>query len=153
MLTLSKKTDYALIALADLAANPRQVASARHIAERYGLPSAMLMNLLKSLHQAGLVRSTRGPKGGYQLAMDPHQVSLYELVQVVDGQVQLTDCAEQTDQCARPGCRIRDACPVQAPLHALHHKLVQFLKDVKLSDLILPGHRIDVPLERVASGR
>ncbi len=158
MLTLSKKTDYALIALAHLAERPGRVGSAREIAERFNLPAALLMNILKSLHHAGLLASTRGAKGGYALAGDPHQWSLHQLVVAVDGQVHLTDCSGIPEPAAEgpcdggSSCRIGPGCPVQAPLHALHHKLVAFLGQVRLSDLILPGHRIDVPLETVGIG-
>jgi Rrf2 family protein len=155
MLALSKKTDYALIALAHLSERPGRVASARQIARTYELPPALLMNILKDLHHRGFLDSIRGTKGGYRLAIDPHQHSLYELVRIVDGDVHLTDCA--------PGghamlpvdatCRISGGCPIQSPIHALHHRLVGFLQDVKLSDLILPGQRIDVPLEALQSGR
>jgi len=154
MLSLSKKTDYALIALAFLADRPDRTASAREIAAAHNLPLPLLMNILKSLHQAKLLTSTRGIKGGYQIAIDPHRLSLYDLVIQVDGQIQLTDCATHSpgNSCADDCCRISGGCPVQAPLQALHHRLVRFLKEVKLSDLILPGHRIDVPLEALGVG-
>jgi len=154
MLSLSKKTDYALIALAYLADRPEHVASAREIAAAHNLPLPLLMNILKSLHQAKLLISTRGIKGGYRIAINPHRTSLYDLVLRVDGEVQLVDCANRSpaDSCEESCCRISGDCPVQAPLQALHHRLVRFLKEVKLSDLILPGHRIDVPLESLGVG-
>lgn len=152
MLSLSKKTDYALIALSELAEEAGRVASARQIAARYGLPVSMLMNILKRLAGAGVIQSIRGTKGGYRLAVDPHRLSLHELVLVVDGEMRLIDCGGETSGCERPICRVRADCPVQAPLLALHHQLARFLKDVKVSDLILRGHRIDVPLEQVGGG-
>lgn len=154
MLSLSKKTDYALIALAYLADRPDRIASAREIAAAHNLPLPLLMNILKSLHQARLLTSTRGIKGGYRIAIDPHRFSLYDLVLKVDGQIQLIDCAIHSSDgtCVDGRCRISGECPVQAPLQALHHRLVRFLKEVKLSDLILPGHRIDVPLEALGVG-
>lgn len=155
MLALSKKTDYALIALAHLAERPGRVASARQIARTYDLPPALLMNILKAMHHHGFLDSIRGTKGGYRLAIDPRDHSLYELVQLVDGDVHLTDCAPagqglllSTDAV----CKIAGGCPIQSPIHALHHRLVRFLKEVMLSDLILPGRRIDVPLEELGSG-
>jgi Rrf2 family protein len=151
MLSLSKKTDYALIALAYLADRTDRTISAREIAAAHNLPLPLLMNILKSLHQAKILASTRGIKGGYRIIIDPHRFSLHDLVLHVDGQIQLIDCANRTpnSDCEDGCCRIIGECPVQAPLQALHHRLVRFLKAVKLSDLILPGHRIDVPLEAV----
>jgi len=145
MLTLSKKTDYALIALGYLAERAGGTASAREIAAAYNLPTALLANLLKDLQGEGIVTSLRGTKGGYRLSTDPHTISLYQIVRITDGDVHTTECSCTADTL----CRVSELCPVQRPLQAFHHKLVKFLKDVKLSDLILPGHRIDVPVELV----
>ena len=75
MLTLTRKTDYALIALTHLAQARERCICAREIAEKYGLPSALLMNLLKQLAQKGLVKSSRGPRGGYTLGAPPGQIT------------------------------------------------------------------------------
>ena len=63
MLRLSKKADYALISLGYLAEHFAHVVSAREIAERCRLPLPLLMNILKVLHQRGILRSTRGASG------------------------------------------------------------------------------------------
>jgi Rrf2 family protein len=143
MLSLSKKTDYALIALAYLAAQPDRTASAREIAEARNLPPALLMNILKELHQHGMLHSTRGAKGGYQLGIDLHRTSLHELVVALEGPVRLVECAQADPACQqeaeRDTCRVSGTCTVQAPLQALHRRLVRFLSDVKLSDIVLPG--------------
>jgi Rrf2 family iron-sulfur cluster assembly transcriptional regulator len=151
MLSLSKRVDYALIALAHLAERPGRVAPAREIAEAYDLPLPLLMNILKELHQHGMVRSLRGTKGGYELGIDPAAVSLHELIVMLEGPVQTTECVtvigEPDD--AACSCRVSRLCPVQGPLKALNDRLVRFLRDVKLADIILPGKRVDVPVERV----
>jgi DNA-binding IscR family transcriptional regulator len=64
MLSFSRKTDYALIAIAHLVANEGQTVSAREIATSHGLPQALVMKILKVLHHAGIVECARGPKGG-----------------------------------------------------------------------------------------
>jgi Rrf2 family protein len=159
MLSLSKKTDYALIALAYLAERSGRTASAREIAEVRSLPAALLMNIMKELQQQGMVRSLRGTKGGYQLAVDPHAVSLHELILALEGPVRLIECAAESGGCEHEtladadDCRVSGRCAVQAPLQALHYKLVRFLQDVKLADIILPGRRIDVPVEMVGRER
>ena len=91
MLSLSKKTDYALIVLAYLAERPNRVASAREIATARNLPAPLLMNILKELHHLGIVRSTRGSQGGYELAADPSGTSLHDLVVAMQGPIKLVD--------------------------------------------------------------
>ena len=138
MLALSKKTDYALLSLAFLAEQAGRVASAREIAAGFDLPVPVVMNILKCLQQNKILQSTRGVKGGYRIAADLAQVSLYDLVAIVDRTSENCECAYDLESRSQQG-----------PVEALHLRLVRFLKDVKLSDLVLPGRRIDVPLERV----
>jgi Rrf2 family protein len=152
MLCISKKTEYALVALAYLAEQSTGVASAREIAEQRQLPMAMLMNILKNLQQHGLLRSTRGVKGGYRIQRDLGSISLYELIAVVEcaGHSPAGDCGcrDHIEDVAS-GLALARVAASQAPVQALQFKLVRFLKDVRLADLVLPGRRIDVPVERL----
>src|SRR3954469_11808548 len=75
MLSFSRKTDYALIALAHLAGRAGQTASAREIAETYRLSVSLFIKILKVLQHKAIVRSVRGVKGGYQLEVDLHSFS------------------------------------------------------------------------------
>ena len=138
MLRLSKKADYALISLAYLAEHPDHVVSAREIAESCGLPLPLLMNILKVLHQRGILRSTRGATGGYRIASDLSRVSLYELNELVERVENGSDAEPAAKKLAQHG-----------PAQALQYRLIRFMKDVSVADLVLPGRRIDVPLERV----
>jgi Rrf2 family protein len=152
MLCMSKKTEYALVALAHLAGQAGRVASAREIATAHGLPAALLINILKNLQSHGLLRSTRGVKGGYQIDRDLSSLSLYELIAIVDcaGEGVEGDCGclEHTGDVTRDLERNRVASP-HGPVQALQFKLVWFLKEVRVADLVLPGRRIDVPVERL----
>src|SRR5689334_12330008 len=85
MLCLSKKTEYALIALGYLAERPTEIVSAREIAGRFELPLPLLMNILKGLNRRGLLDSTRGIRGGYRLGRELAEASLHDLIQIVDG--------------------------------------------------------------------
>lgn len=136
MLRLNKKADYALISLGYLAERADQVLSARAIAENCRLPQQLLMNILKVLHQRGILRSVRGASGGYQLAGDLNRLSLLELSNLV----------ERIDSDDEP---VGKRLAVHGPAQAMQYRLVRFMKDVTVADLVLPGRRIDVPLERV----
>jgi Rrf2 family protein len=141
MLCVSKKVDYALSALSFLAVHAGRVCSAREIAQTHNLPLPRLMNLLKRLHRQGLVRSVRGVRGGYCVAASLEQTSLYDLISILE-----VDPAHRLNGEAIDGNGY-------GPVQALQYRLIGFLKDVKLSDLVVPGRRIDVPLERVRSTR
>jgi Rrf2 family protein len=143
MLCLSRKADYALVALGHLAERPDSVVSASEVASAYSLPRALLMNILKSLQKHRLVISTRGKKGGYRIGTDLDAVSLHELIRILDGKVE-PGCDHEHEPQGPVSVRSGSA---QAPIQALHYKLMQFLHDVSLADLVLPGRRIDVPAE------
>ena len=153
MLTLSKKTDYALISLAYLAGREGGLASARQIASAADLPLALLMQILKTLHQHGILRSTRGVKGGYCLTPGAEAISLLALIRIVDGEPETAACgfASKGRNPARSDeLRVRaDSSASHPPLVAMHRKLMQFLEQVKVFDVIRPGRRIDVPVEAV----
>lgn len=147
MLCLTRKTDYALIALSHLCERPGSIVSARDIAAAYDLPVALLMNILKTLQKKAILESNRGVNGGYRLAADLGQLSLYELIEILEGKVE-PGCDHESEHGDRPASR---RGWVQAPIQALHFKLMQFLHDVAVADLVLPGQRIDVPAEALRS--
>src|SRR5215212_4260453 len=140
MLRLNKKADYALISLGYLAERANQVLSAREIAESCRVPQQLLMNILKVLHGHGILRSVRGASGGYQLAGDLNRLSLLELSNVVEQ----VDIGEEA---------VGKRLALHGPAQALQYRLVRFMKDVRVADLVVPGRRIDVPLERVGFNR
>jgi hypothetical protein len=71
MLRIGKLTDYATVILATLASDRTRLQNASSLAERTHIAAPTVAKLLKQLHRAGLVISTRGTHGGYQLARDP----------------------------------------------------------------------------------
>ncbi len=87
LMRISAKTEYACIAVLELAAQygTGQPVRIRKIADRHGVPPRFLVQILLQLKGAGLVASTRGASGGYHLARPPEQVSLGEVMEVIEG--------------------------------------------------------------------
>jgi Rrf2 family protein len=149
MLCLTRKTDYALVALAylgQLREEPVPATCAREIADRFGLPVPQMMNIMKVLARARLVRSMRGPTGGYELAVEPDRISLLEVVTAMEGPMRFTRCADALPVMGQ-GCEIECDCPIREPIRRLHNRLNRFLEDVTLADLL--DSKVDVPLESV----
>jgi Rrf2 family protein len=82
---ISAKADYAVRAALELAASDGEPMKGEHIAEAQGIPLKFLENILQELRHAGVVRSQRGPEGGYRLARPPSEISLGEVIRAVDG--------------------------------------------------------------------
>ena len=87
-MNISAKTEYACIAVLELATQyaSQKPVRIRTIAQRHGIPARFLVQILLQLKAAGLVQSTRGAAGGYQLARNPAQVTLRDVIQILDGQ-------------------------------------------------------------------
>jgi Rrf2 family protein len=85
---VSAKTEYACIAVLELASryDSTEPVRIREIADAHGIPSRFLVQILLQLKSAGLVNSTRGASGGYQLARPPSEISLSDVMSVVDSQ-------------------------------------------------------------------
>lgn len=82
---VNAKVDYALRALAELANTGPGPVKAEAIAKAQGIPLKFLENIMLELRHAGLVISQRGQVGGYRLGREPHEITLADIIRVVDG--------------------------------------------------------------------
>ena len=130
MLRISKLTDYATVVLATLAEQPQQLRTAAALAERTGIAAPTVSKLLKQLHKAGLLASTRGLHGGYQLARPPAQISFAAVVDALEGPVALTDCAAGSGQCG-----LEHNCRVARVWQRLNFAVRRSLSEVTLAEL------------------
>ncbi|MFM7266356.1 MAG: RrF2 family transcriptional regulator [Cyanobium sp.] len=87
-MAFSARTEYGLISLLELAAIHGQggVLQVAEIAQRQGIPDRYLEQMLTSLRRASILRSIRGPKGGYQLARPPAEIRVAEVLAALDGE-------------------------------------------------------------------
>jgi len=140
MLSFTRKTDYALVALARLAEQAtdqrEEVLSARQIGTQYGIPLPLLMNILKELVKGGLVRSTRGAQGGYLLAQSPSDITVARVIESIEGPVKFLPCCEENETMACRECRIHPRCPITDSVRALNGFLNEYLNRVTLADLV-----------------
>lgn len=98
---LTARVEYGCVAILELAARHEsdQRVPVREIADRHGIPSAFLLQILLQLKAAGLVESTRGATGGYRLTRSPSEISLWDILSNLEAQETLDlddDLEEQT---------------------------------------------------------
>ena len=100
VLQISRKIDYGLRAMIHLAGLPTEkIASLQDLSTTLHLPREFLAKILKLLAEKGLVRSARGARGGYQLARPARDISFLEVIEAVEGPVQLNVCLDHMDRC------------------------------------------------------
>jgi Rrf2 family protein len=141
MLRLSKKADYALMAMKHLATDaPHGTASAREIAERYDIPLELLAKVLQQLTRRGLLVSHMGIRGGYHLARSTSAISVADVIQAIDGPLEITACGPADGRCNQfSKCNVRD------PLWRVKDRLMAVLRTLSLSEMAR-GDEIERPL-------
>ena len=132
MFRLSKTTDYGIVLMAQLASSPdRAPQNARELAQSSDLPIPMVSKILKALAREGLLVSHRGSKGGYHLARLPEELTVSEMVRVLEGPVALMDCAAGPSLCSH-----ESLCSVREPWQVISRVVEQALAEVTLADLV-----------------
>jgi Rrf2 family protein len=129
---LSKKTDYALMALQYLGSNGASggVVSARAIAERFDIPLELLAKILQQLAHQGLVAAHKGIHGGYQLARPALAISVADVAEAIDGPMTLTACSHVDVRCEQFA-----TCTVRDPLWQIRERILSVLQAVTVADM------------------
>jgi Rrf2 family protein len=132
VLRISRKIDYGLRAAVYLASIARgAVVPFREIARQMDVPEDFLAKILKTLVDAGLVRSTRGPHGGYALARSSSEVSFLDVIEAVEGPVALNVCLDGDDACGHSTC-----CTMAAVWKLGQERMLDVYRQAHLSDLV-----------------
>lgn len=144
MLRLSKKADYALMAMKHLARKPgARSTSAREIAEQYDIPLELMAKVLQRLVRTGLLVSTQGMRGGYALSRPSTSINVVEVIQAIDGPITVTACSSENIDCDQYSkCSIRD------PLWQIRERIVAALERVTLAEMAAEGEPARAPVAR-----
>ena len=151
MLRLSKKADYALMAMKHLATRPDGAsASAREIAEQYDIPIELMAKVLQRLVRRGLLTSHQGTRGGYRLSRSAGVISVADVIQAIDGPLTVTACSTDADSCGQfAKCSVRD------PLWRIKDRIIEALSTCSLEEMSsdVPPDEPSVPLAFARSAK
>jgi len=126
-----RNTDYALRAMVNLAKNHHAgYKSTRLIAREEEVSYQLACKLLQKLHDAGLVKSVMGPRGGFRLARSPEEVTLLEVIEIIQGPVRLNRCLLDSRECPRS-----PSCPVHEKFVSLQEQMTAFMSATTLADV------------------
>jgi Rrf2 family protein len=131
MLKLTKKADYALMAMKHLAEHSAKSSrSAKDVAGAFGIPPEALAKILQRLAKAGLLQSQHGMNGGYTLARPAHTISAFEVIRAIDGPLFITSCVTVRGECDQT-----DRCNIREPLRKVNDSIEAVLKRIKISHM------------------
>ncbi len=129
---LKRNTDYALRAMAHLAVNyGGEPVSTRVISDKEDISYQLACKLMQQLHEAGLVSSTMGPKGGFALSNDPDDIDLLSVIEAVQGPISVNRCLQEHADCPR-----QDMCPLTGKLKGLQDNIAEYLSETTLGGLL-----------------
>jgi Rrf2 family cysteine metabolism transcriptional repressor len=134
---LSKRGEYGLRALQDLAKHHGDgPVPNKALAERNNIPARFLEQILLALKHGRIVRSQKGPLGGYYLACPPEQITLAEVVRLLDGPLAPIACASETayEPC---GCPDMEACALRRVMKEVRDVVARMMENTTLADLIV----------------
>jgi len=130
---LSKKAEYALRALTELALNQDGGnLQAQELARREQMPVKFLEQILLALKKGNILQSHRGARGGYTLNRPAERISLGEVVQLIDGPVVLLDCIAEEQNCS---CKRAKICGLRDVVTGVRDGVVRLLDEVSLADI------------------
>ena len=125
----TRASDYAVRVLSYLANANGSVSRSQAIANATDIPESFLSKILGQLSRSGMVRSHRGARGGFSLAMDPRTLSLLDVVEAMEGPLHLNLCAVPEP------CVYLDRCPIQKAWVEAEESLRESLRSRKILDL------------------
>jgi Rrf2 family protein len=131
---ITRQADYAVRAVLHLAKNNEQRTATSTIAEEQKIPPSFLAKIISQLSIAGLLHTSRGARGGVMLAREPKEITLLEVIEAIDGPIQLNECVGDGGT-----CNFEDACPLRPVWCDAQDELVQRLKGTNFASMVEKG--------------
>ena len=129
---ITKGADYALRGMTYLARQePGKLSRVKEISNKEGIPEQFMGKLVNILHKRGFIDSTRGRYGGIRLDIDPEKITMFDIIEAVDGPLALNLCLEGPDL-----CDIIDVCPMYDIWSEAQASVNKVLKQYTLKDIV-----------------
>jgi FeS assembly SUF system regulator len=132
MIKLSRMSDYAVVVLEALSHKAAAPMSASQIAVESNLPEPTVAKVLKQMATGGLVTSSRGVNGGYEMARGPEQITVFDIVSVIEGRLALTACVDGGED----PCALEGACAMTGRWNKVNDAVRKAFMGITLADMI-----------------
>ena len=131
---MSRTAEHAVRAILHLAVNGPEPVKAADLAEDLGAPANYMSKTLHALAGAGVVTSRRGPTGGFRLAIDPTELTLARIIEVVDDPAPKDACLVSSEKCSE-----RNPCHLHARWKTVSNRVWEPLRKTTVADLLNDG--------------
>jgi len=131
-LHLTQKVDYGILLLSSLANSDGQT-SIQSIADSTNLSLAYLQKIARLLKKAGLIKASRGSRGGYALTKDPNQLNLKQIVEALEGEIALAPCLKRISTHV---CKNQSICKIRGGIQELNQEITAHLSSKNLTQFI-----------------
>ena len=129
MLKITRKVEYALIAVRHLKENPRKLISASEISNLYGIPKEVLAKTMQKLAGANIVSSVKGPHGGYKATRKASKITLNDFFEILEGPTAIMDCYFDS------GCNHLTNCNIRGPINKINDSIRNLFDNLTLADI------------------
>ncbi len=147
MIKLSKMTDYGVVIMSEMARIQGRTMNAPELSLHTGLKVPTVAKILRTLAKCDLLTSIRGAHGGYRLDRKPQDISIAEIVRILEGPVAVTSCVDESHE----GCSVETCCPMRGGWEKINRALNAALEEVTLADMCQESRNPITPLVRVGS--
>jgi len=128
MLNITKKIEYALIAIRHMN-NSKRLCSSREISSNYNIPHEVMAKTLQQLSKIGYLHAIKGPNGGYYVDNTIHKVKLIDFIENIEGPFGLVQCSTNNT------CDLIEFCNIKSPIDKINLNLRKALSEIKLNDV------------------
>ena len=131
MLKLTKKVEYALIAIRHLQGKSKfkRLCTSKEIANLYNIPKPLLAKILQALAKEGIIKAVKGPNGGYKMIKNTTNINLTEFFEIIEGPIGLVDCFSDSK------CNQIDCCTIQDPLGKINSSIKMLFDKMTLAEV------------------
>ena len=129
MLKITKKVEYALIAIKHLSENPKKLSSVSDMSTTYGIPREILAKTMQALAKENIVESVKGPQGGYRNKNKTSDISLNKFFEVLEGPTAIMDCYFES------GCNHLSSCNIKTPIKKINDSVRNLFNNITLADI------------------
>ena len=129
MLKLSRKLEYALIALRHIQGNGDIICSTKAISEEYMIPRPLLAKILQKLAQLQYIDAIQGPHGGYRMHSALENISLTQFIEDIEGPLAMVECSVNMD------CVQLNNCNIRIPINKINENIRSVFNSISITEI------------------